>query len=91
MLLLTRFNGRCLRAFEFLPNREKVAVLESVESQMKAERRSRAESDAQLKELENRQSEAQLKSQQIISALKTQVAEQTQARVSLVINVWKGK
>ncbi|XP_069971075.1 rab GTPase-binding effector protein 1 isoform X2 [Penaeus vannamei] len=67
--------------------REKVAVLESVESQMKAERRSRAESDAQLKELENRQSEAQLKSQQIISALKTQVAEQTQARARLEAEV----
>lgn len=80
-------NGIYLNAFEFFPNREKVAVLESVESQMKAERRSRAESDAQLKELENRQSEAQLKSQQIISALKTQVAEQTQARVSLVIKI----
>ncbi|XP_068218588.1 rab GTPase-binding effector protein 1-like isoform X3 [Palaemon carinicauda] len=67
--------------------REKVATLESVESQMKIERRNRLETDSQLRELENRQSEAQLKSQQIISALKTQVAEQTQARARLEAEV----
>nr|XP_053627273.1 rab GTPase-binding effector protein 1-like isoform X3 [Cherax quadricarinatus] len=67
--------------------REKVGLLESLESQMKMERRSRSEIDAQLKELENRQSEAQLKNQQIISALKTQVAEQTQARARLEAEV----
>lgn len=57
-------------------------MLESVESQMKLERRTRVESDAQVRDLEARQAEAQLKSQQIITALKTQVAEQTQMRVS---------
>lgn len=62
--------------------REKVGLLESLESQMRVERRGRVESDAQLREMEARQSEVQLKSQQIISALKTQVAEQTQTRVS---------
>ncbi|XP_064090449.1 rab GTPase-binding effector protein 1-like isoform X2 [Macrobrachium nipponense] len=67
--------------------REKVATLESVESQMKIERRNRLETDTQLREMENRQSEAQLKSQQIISALKTQVAEQTQARARLEAEV----
>lgn len=61
--------------------REKVALLESVESQMRMERKNRAESDAQVV----RQAEAQVKSQQIISGLKTQVAEQTQARVC----VWR--
>ena len=59
-------------------------MLESVESQIKMERRSRIETDTQLKEMETRRNEAQLKSQQIISALKTQVAEQTQARVSIM-------
>ncbi|XP_071544264.1 rab GTPase-binding effector protein 1-like isoform X1 [Panulirus ornatus] len=63
--------------------REKVGLLESLESQMKAERRGRAESDAQQKELENKLAESHLKSQQIITALKTQVAEQTQTRVRL--------
>ncbi|KAK7080238.1 Zinc ion binding [Halocaridina rubra] len=67
--------------------REKVAMLESVETQMKMERRSRLDMDNQLREMENRQSEAQLKSQQIISALKTQVAEQTQARARLEAEV----
>lgn len=62
--------------------REKVVLLESVESQMKLELRTRVESDAQVRELEARQAEAQLKSQQIITGLKTQVAEQTQMRVS---------
>lgn len=71
------------QTFTFVCFREKVAMLESVESQMKLERRTRVESDAQVKELEARQAEAQLKSQQIIAGLKTQVAEQTQMRVSL--------
>lgn len=56
-----------------------MALLESVESQMRMERKNRAESDAQVV----RQAEAQVKSQQIISGLKTQVAEQTQARVGV--------
>ncbi|XP_050711995.1 rab GTPase-binding effector protein 1-like isoform X2 [Eriocheir sinensis] len=63
--------------------REKVVMLESVESQMKLELRTRAESDAQVRELEARQAEAQLKSQQIIAALKTQVGEQSQMRTRL--------
>lgn len=57
-------------------------MLESVKSQMKLELRTKAESDAQIRELEARQAEAQLKSQQIITALKTQVGEQSQIRVS---------
>lgn len=67
---------------DVLSFREKVVMLESVESQMKLELRTRAESDAQVRELEARQAEAQLKSQQIIAALKTQVGEQSQMRVS---------
>lgn len=66
---------------DVLSFREKVAMLESVESQMKLELRTRAESDAQVRELEARQAEAQLKSQQLIAALKTQVGEQSQMRV----------
>lgn len=50
---------------------------------MKLERRTRAESDAQIRELEAKQAEAHLKSQQIIAGLKTQVMEQTQTRVSV--------
>ena len=66
----------------FVCCREKVGLLESVESQMKLERRTRVESDAQVRDLETKHAESQLKSQQIIAGLKTQVAEQTQMRVS---------
>lgn len=58
-----------------------MALLESLESQMKLERRTRVESDAQVRELEAKHAESQLKSQQIVAGLKTQVAEQTQTRV----------
>lgn len=58
-----------------------MALLESLESQMKLERRTRVESDAQVRDLETKHAESQLKSQQIITGLKTQVAEQTQTRV----------
>lgn len=61
--------------------REKVVLLESLESQMKLEHRTRVESDAQVRELEAKHAESQRKSQQIIGGLKTQVAEQTRMRV----------
>ncbi|KAG7166856.1 Rab GTPase-binding effector protein 1-like [Homarus americanus] len=67
--------------------RKKVCTVESLESQMKMERRSRVESDSQLKDVETRHSEAQLKNQQIIAGLKTQVGEQTQARARLEAEV----
>lgn len=67
--------------------REKVALLESLESQMKLERRTRVESDAQVRDLETKHAESQLKSQQIITGLKTQVAEQTQTRARLEAEV----
>uniref|UniRef100_A0A0P4VU69 FYVE-type domain-containing protein n=1 Tax=Scylla olivacea TaxID=85551 RepID=A0A0P4VU69_SCYOL len=67
--------------------REKVALLESLESQMKLERRTRVESDAQVRDLETKHTESQLKSQQIITGLKTQVAEQTQMRARLEAEV----
>ncbi|XP_045121042.1 rab GTPase-binding effector protein 1-like isoform X2 [Portunus trituberculatus] len=67
--------------------REKVALLESLESQMKLERRTRVESDAQVRDLETKHAESQVKSQQIITGLKTQVAEQTQMRARLEAEV----
>ncbi|XP_076036235.1 rab GTPase-binding effector protein 1-like isoform X3 [Oratosquilla oratoria] len=63
--------------------REKVAILESVESQVESEQKLRADSDSKAKELKSKLNESQMKSQQIISGLKTQASENIQAKTRL--------
>ncbi|CAL4062352.1 unnamed protein product, partial [Meganyctiphanes norvegica] len=71
------------RFLTLITQKEKVGILESKESEMEGERRGRVESDARLRETESKQIESNVKSQQIIAALKTQCSEQTQVRTRL--------